>query len=442
MDVAAVLICKDENEYLLEWCEWHYAIGFDSLIVFDDHSRLPLAETVSSFPAPLIDAIEVIPWNDTSAHRQQLSYLCALRNRGDSFDWMAFLDTDEFIVLKQDASIKTFLARYEDYAGIAINWQVFGANGKESRSGSQIDTLTWRATTDHGVNRHVKSIVQPQNIVDRCPGAPHSFLGANGLFTVNEQGARVDGPFSSPVSVQTAQINHYYLRSREEYLHKCNRGRADCNQERDGSLFDKIDAEMSEVEDLMAVKIKQELLPHIQCLFDFQELYREAVERALDGAVFVEIGCWYGKSTAYLARQVKESSKQISLFAVDTWAGSPCEELHRREVRRAGGSLYPCFIENMKKADVIDGITALCMTSQEAAQQFEDRSVDFVFIDASHEYTSVKKDIETWLPKLKPSGVMAEHDYPGWPGVVRAVDETLPDAVQQGSCWIRRSPGS
>ena len=57
----------------------------------------------------------------------------------------------------------------------------------------------------------------------------------------------------------------------------------------------------------------------------------------------------------------------------------------------------------------------------------EDGSLDFVFIDASHEYEHVKADILKWYPKVKNGGVLAGHDcYPNNPefgGVYKAVTE-------------------
>ena len=60
--------------------------------------------------------------------------------------------------------------------------------------------------------------------------------------------------------------------------------------------------------------------------------------------------------------------------------------------------------------------------SVEAVNQFEDASLDFVFIDATHTYESVSQDIRLWWPKVRPQGLFSGHDY-RWSGVKLAVDE-------------------
>lgn len=65
-------------------------------------------------------------------------------------------------------------------------------------------------------------------------------------------------------------------------------------------------------------------------------------------------------------------------------------------------------------------------TSEVAAQQVPDLSVDAVFVDGCHLYECVVQDFGAWLPKLRGGGgsLMAGHDFsPQWPGVVRAVHE-------------------
>jgi len=66
------------------------------------------------------------------------------------------------------------------------------------------------------------------------------------------------------------------------------------------------------------------------------------------------------------------------------------------------------------------------MTSIEAADLFEDASLDFVYIDADHSYDAVVADLAAWYPKLKTNGLFCGHDYlveENANTVVKAVDE-------------------
>lgn len=170
--------------------------------------------------------------------------------------------------------------------------------------------------------------------------------------------------------------------------------------------------------------------------FDFPRLYSEVVAR-FDNAVFVEIGSWKGKSTIYMAEEIHHSRKNIRLYCVDTWEGAK-EQRERAEIRE--GTLFDTFLDNIEPVKSL--ITPLRMTSLQGARLFGDRSLDFIFIDASHEYEDVRDDLAAWFPKLKVGGIIAGHDYAnrGQPGVKQAVDEF---AEQKGLslrksefCWI------
>jgi len=62
-------------------------------------------------------------------------------------------------------------------------------------------------------------------------------------------------------------------------------------------------------------------------------------------------------------------------------------------------------------------------------------SVDFAFVDACHDYAFVKTDTGNAL-RMAPCGVVIWHDYcPGWPGVIRAIDELLPNYPVKHIAW-------
>lgn len=66
----------------------------------------------------------------------------------------------------------------------------------------------------------------------------------------------------------------------------------------------------------------------------------------------------------------------------------------------------------------------LCMPSHVAARRLPDGFFDFVFIDACHEYESVKEDITLWLPKVRSGGLLCGHDI-SMAGVKKAVVDVL-----------------
>ena len=160
--------------------------------------------------------------------------------------------------------------------------------------------------------------------------------------------------------------------------------------------------------------------------FTYQELYSNMVNYFPDNALFVEIGSWKGRSTSYMAVEIHNSEKNIKFDCVDTWDGSeehsdPNSCWFQPELVNDKNWLYRIFLENTKPVNHI--INPIRTTSLEAAQYYKNRSIDFVFIDAAHDYENVKADLNAWYPKVKKGGFIGGHDYPGFSGVVLAVNE-------------------
>ena len=65
------------------------------------------------------------------------------------------------------------------------------------------------------------------------------------------------------------------------------------------------------------------------------------------------------------------------------------------------------------------------------ANDVKDGILDFIFIDAGHDYESVKKDILAWISKVKPGGLLCGHDI-NIKGVRDAVEELLPGWIDSG----------
>ena len=163
--------------------------------------------------------------------------------------------------------------------------------------------------------------------------------------------------------------------------------------------------------------------------FNYQRFYDEIASKKFD--VLVELGTWKGHSISYLGKRLLEQSYDFKLYGVDLFDDS---YIHTKEGNSHLASqmkyIYDVYNQNLIDAGVREVIKDIKGNTWEVASQFEDNSVDFVFIDADHNYESVKKDILSWLPKMKKGGIMSGHDYFNKTcGVKQAVDEIFENVV-------------
>lgn len=170
----------------------------------------------------------------------------------------------------------------------------------------------------------------------------------------------------------------------------------------------------------MEAKVKENL--NTDWWFNYQEFYKIVAAKNYD--VLVEIGVWKGHSISFLANEIKKNNKEAKLYAVDLWDETYKWE-NNPQLRNQVPYLYDIYNEIKKQNGVTDMIIDLKGMSWEMAKNFEDGTVDFVFIDADHEYESVVKDIKAWLPKMKKGGMISGHDYNNPCGVKQAVTELV-----------------
>ena len=174
--------------------------------------------------------------------------------------------------------------------------------------------------------------------------------------------------------------------------------------------------------------------------FDFGNIYTDAVNKFDDNSHFVEVGTWKGMSACYMAVEIINSGKNIKFDCVDTWGGSeehltPESHYYNSDLVNDKNWLYSIFLENI--SPVINNINIVKGISWEMANLYENNTLDFIFIDAAHDYESVTKDITNWKPKLKENGLLGGHDY-HHPPVKKAVDDIFGEenVTINGGSWL------
>lgn len=114
-----------------------------------------------------------------------------------------------------------------------------------------------------------------------------------------------------------------------------------------------------------------------------------------------EIGVERGLYSETLCRAIP----RLHLTCVDAWTPYPGYREHVSQEKLEG------FYFDAKQRLEPYGCTILRDWSQKAARRVEDRSLDFVYIDAAHDYVNVLLDINAWERKVRPGGIVAGHDY-------------------------------
>jgi hypothetical protein len=210
---------------------------------------------------------------------------------------------------------------------------------------------------------------------------------------------------------------------------------------------------------------------------NFENLYKKAVEEAPTDrpSTFVEVGVFFGRSLLYLAERVRESGKPIRIHAVDPfcqgWTRQALRDLFDDVVRKTSTCaeisckepiLYPEWYREGHPDDVLPGVLSGIVEAahqlgildlidfrptrgQNVALFYPNESIDFCFLDASHTYEETLELLHLYLPKIRPGGILAGHDFgePAYPGIERAVKDMFGrDFEVLGTSFVHRKVGA
>jgi len=134
--------------------------------------------------------------------------------------------------------------------------------------------------------------------------------------------------------------------------------------------------------------------------------------------VCVELGTWLGASAIPVARSIARWGG--TLTCVDTWAG----DVQAPTTRPAAPWMLVSCVRNLMDAGVGATVRLIPATTEHAAQRWT-TPLDYLYVDAAHDYDSVRADLRAWAPHVRPGGLLLGDDYGHrlFPGVQAAWDE-------------------
>lgn len=226
--LSIVTIAKNEGDYIREWCELYQVVGADRIYLYDNGSTDGMKEQIADF----IDSGFVVYEWFPGVGKQFDAYNIAIRSYKKRTKYMAFLDCDEFLMpCKYDgnlyAIVDNIMSNSKGGGGISVNWRMYGSSGYITKPpGFVLENYLYRAYDKGGTgNSCIKTIANPRRIYKYQH--PHYPIYLIGFHAIDEHGKKTKGAFHSCEKCEYLRINHYFTKSKEEWIKRRVLGKAD-----------------------------------------------------------------------------------------------------------------------------------------------------------------------------------------------------------------------
>jgi hypothetical protein len=154
MKSALVTIAKDEDRYIEEWLKYNVKLGFDDIFVYLNDWKY-VGEYINSN----------IHFIDFPGERMQNQcYNGFLESKSKDYDFVAFFDIDEFLVLKKHKTINDYLETQTNSDVIYVNWRLFGDSGLKCVENDNYSVLDRFTKCDKNLYRLGKNIIRTNKI--------------------------------------------------------------------------------------------------------------------------------------------------------------------------------------------------------------------------------------------------------------------------------------
>jgi hypothetical protein len=227
---------RDEAR-IVEWIAHHQNIGFDHIHIFDHLSKVPVKSMVEHIPNLSVERMNITLKEGVHL---KLHFMRIALAKAVQYDWMLYLDADEFLAFPKYHSIQDFLAAYPSVHQIGINWLCFGSNYLDTLDGGTI--LEKFTKSDKCLNEHIKCFVRPSYVAN--PYNPHvySMKKRSVSCAIDYRRLHVHQPYFFPwaedafadVTVADAYVAHYSHQDYATYIkRKCDLPRDDTGEMRE-----------------------------------------------------------------------------------------------------------------------------------------------------------------------------------------------------------------
>lgn len=233
LNIVICTIARKENLYIKEWVDYHLLIGFSHIYIFDNN-RTGEERISDILGNEYEDKVTIVPIHDIDYPQMYVYNEFYLKY---IFDWVAFIDVDEFITLSNKFdNISGFInSMPTKFDAIYLNWMCYGDNNHLDKTESGVierfvkplpyKFAVYNLFGKNPLNNTVKTLVRAG--ADYLPETPHTGKGSFSVCNSTFAEINNDNPFQ-PFTFENCYIRHYISKSIGEYItQKLRRGVVD-----------------------------------------------------------------------------------------------------------------------------------------------------------------------------------------------------------------------
>lgn len=169
-------VIRDQEHYVREWLTFNHLIGVERMVIVLHKCSDRTEKEIRKLPF-FEEKVRLHHVANDEQRVQMGAFRWMLDTYGPSTEWMLFTDADEFFFGTVENDLRTILARYDSFGGLAGHWHMFGASGRVQRPPMpSIKYFVERVPDDKFVLRGIKCAVKPRHVRELV--SPHLFVTA------------------------------------------------------------------------------------------------------------------------------------------------------------------------------------------------------------------------------------------------------------------------
>ena len=224
--LAMCAIAKAENRYIKYFLEHYKKLGYDHIYLYDnnDIGEEPIGDLQIAKDLIKEGFLSIIEYRNKTGNLQSDAYHECYKENKISYDWISFIDLDEFlIILPQNLTLKELLnnPRFNNCESIHFNWKTYTDNDLlDFEDKSPMERFTVE-TNFKSENQNIKSFIRGNLDYNKIRenGSPHTIYYE--VQACSPSGQKIANRYNKwPPDYSYGYVNHYVTKTVREYFYK------------------------------------------------------------------------------------------------------------------------------------------------------------------------------------------------------------------------------